>query len=194
MKAAEGEFRDFWMLMMFLTLTGVRIGEALGIGWGDYDPRVHRLMVARQWQRGRIEDTKTGEVQAIDTPKLLAGLMDAHRDLRPGTAFVFENQKRGLPYSYTYVNVAFRAAREAAKLDARWSIHSVRHLYGTQLMAFAPTEYVQRQMRHLTIATTEQYAGFRTHRHLDGLNAMARHTVQGVRGVRTRTLPLWIAT
>jgi integrase len=55
---------------LFLAVTGLRISEALGIKWLDFEGNV--LRVSRRIYEGEAGDTKTsGSARSLPTPKVL---------------------------------------------------------------------------------------------------------------------------
>jgi integrase len=63
---------------LFLTLarTGLRLGEALGLQWGDIDFKGGFIEVRRAWVNQQVTTTKSGKTRRVDaTPQLLTTLL-----------------------------------------------------------------------------------------------------------------------
>ncbi len=188
---AESIWPGFFEWMAFLVLTGLRLGEALGVAWTDIDMEDKRMLVARQWRgRGRMKDPKGGVAATIDIPDELVDILRRRREREPLTTYVFENRRRRQPFSHSYFARLMQWSVQRAGIIGRYSCHSLRHTYGTRLLACAPTEYTQSQMRHASIqVTVDSYGSYREHRNLPAINEMARRTVAKAWPAAASSLP-----
>jgi integrase len=130
---------DYAPLITLLTLTGLRIGEALGLRWGDVDLLGEKLNVRSNLNRdGTLGPPKTdaGKREVWLSPGLVEMLLrlkglDATDDeyLFAGTA--------GAPISYTnFRKRGFAPAVRAAGLEGNGlTVHSLRHAAASVLIA-----------------------------------------------------------
>ncbi len=142
-------------LFTFLAYTGLRIGEALGLCWGDVDFEAGVLRVHRQLSRHRVHarlKTEAAHREVILSPALLR-LLREQRLASPfdgAEDFVFANALgRGL--DYRTVGEVFRAAVKRAGLggEGRLSLHSLRHGFASLLIAKGlDVVFVSRQLGH----------------------------------------------
>jgi integrase len=161
--AAAGSYR---FMFEFLALTGVRIGEALGLCWADIDFAAGVLRVHRQLSRDRAHrplKTEAGRREVVLAPAI-AKLLRQHWLASPHKAaddFVFCNTLgRGL--DYRKVGEGFRQAVKRAGLSSegkRLSLHSLRHSFASLLIGKGlNVVFVSRQLGHanpnVTLSTT----------------------------------------
>jgi len=137
--------RDLFELLVVLRHTGVRIGEALGLQWGDLvleanPPRVtisRTLLPAREGVPSHVGPTKSGKVLRIaladEVVDMLADRRERTRRKRKAD-FVFATDPAGRPMSAAN---ARRRLREATKdTDLAWvHPHSLRHTLATEAAA-----------------------------------------------------------
>jgi integrase len=172
--------RSYRPLAELLIATGMRIGEALGLCWRDVDLDARRIRVLRAAKRGGPGSTKGDRARAVDIgPRLQSVLRDVRDyqalwlDLGPDT-LVFARRSGGAPgRSLVSSGMHKRALARAGLRDLR--LHDLRHTAAaTWLAAGLPLIYVQRQLGHASLSTTESiYA------HLeDGLFAGAPAAVE----------------
>jgi integrase len=127
---------DYTPLLRTAIYTGLRLGELLGLQWGDVELDQSVLHVRRQW-------TLTGE---LTPPKTRNGIRrvpltpDLVRDLRKHKLaskfskdddFVFAS-KTGKPLAHRNAQVrGFEAARDKAGLPETLTFHSMRHAFAS---------------------------------------------------------------
>ena len=151
---------------LFLTLarTGMRLGEALGLQWGDLDFHGNFIEIRRALVEGRLTTTKTGKTRRVDgSPQLMATLKSLklrrkEQALRQGWGkvpeWIFINQD-GKPIDQGNLRgrVHYKAC-ENAKLR-RIRIHDIRHSYATiRIAAGHNIADVSRQLGHASIKIT----------------------------------------
>ena len=66
LEAARAHFPDYFALFLCAIHTGMRSGELAGLQWADVDFTGKFLTVRRNYTRGRIEKTKTGQIRRVD--------------------------------------------------------------------------------------------------------------------------------
>jgi integrase len=162
--------------------TGLRSAELRALVWEDLDlDDRKRIKVSRQidtYDRGdrvAIKDRSLTDWRYVPLTDRLVSALTAHRDrmasrglARPGH-FVFgglDHVKHGA------LDDAFRVGVEAARIkrepDKRLSLHSLRHGYGSLLLAHGnPLSAVSAWLGHRRLSTTERWYTHRIHTLLD---------------------------
>jgi integrase len=156
---------DYHAMMRFALLTGVRLGNVVGLTWQqiDWDARTIIFRVKSKKPGGEIHYIPiTPAVAAIlslergrDRERVFTYVCDRNRhDPRRGIV-----QRKGVRYPFTHDGwrKAWKAALEAAGItDFRF--HDLRHTAGTRaLHAHRNLKTVQRMLGHKNIATTLRY-------------------------------------
>ena len=125
------------ILRALLGTAGLRIGEALGLKWGDVDQNTGRLQVKRalQRQRGRglvFVETKTPRSRRLIHLSSIA--VEAIREQRGHATgeLVFPNRSGG-PQESSSVTAALRVALKRAGLPGI-RVHDLRHTTATVLL------------------------------------------------------------
>ena len=135
-----------------LMLTGCRKGEVLALRWTGVDLDAGEL---------RLPDAKSGP-RAVQLPppavRLLEGL-----PRRAGSPWVFPGRAADGLCSESALDNAWRAVREAAKLeDVR--IHDLRHSFASRALALGETlPVIGKLLGHSDIETTARYAHLAQH-------------------------------
>jgi integrase len=139
-------------------LTGLRVGEILGLRWSDVDFDLAQLRVSQRCYRGEMDSPKTRASQR--TLPLSPECVQALKRLRAASppeqkdALVFRTSK-GTPYGDT--NILHRHLKPAGqKIDAPWlSWHTFRRTHATLLqLAGGSLKDAQAQLGHSRLSTT----------------------------------------
>lgn len=156
--AAEQDFPELYPLVLFLSYTGCRKGEALACetGWIDLDTDTLRIEPNEDWQ------PKDGEPREVPIePELRPVLARARAS---GCRYVFPPTRKsgGEPrerYAF-FPKKLFKEAVEAAGLVG--SPHKLRHTYASIFLAAGGTMFaLSKILGHASIRTTERcYAHF----------------------------------
>jgi integrase len=137
-------------VIRFLTLTGFRLGEALGLQWSAIDDASGFVY---------LSDTKTGASTrplGAAARALLAGLPRVH-----GNAHVFAGRRRGAHLAT--VRRLWLAVRHAAKLEGL-RLHDLRHGHASAAADAGQSLYViGKLLGHRQPATTARYAHLADH-------------------------------
>jgi integrase len=160
-------------LAEFLIGTGVRISEALGLRWSDLDLDAGVVRIARQ--RSRANDgtvpTKGRRFRSVQVGPQLATRMRALRDERAGEdggwVFLCPPALRG---QYSKRTEPVPPSRKTAwdwhvatlqDAGLRYMpLHALRHTAATAWLGTGhPLIFVQRQLGHRSITTTEEHYG-----------------------------------
>lgn len=135
-----------YLLFLLMSRTGLRIGEALTLEWGDIDLERREARVSRGSDSGT---TKSGKARIVDiSAYLTAQLRECYlRQGRP-TGRIFSIGPGA-------ARKAFKGILKAAGLPSHHSPHHLRHTYASLLLqAGEPATYVQRQLGHASIGLT----------------------------------------
>jgi integrase len=154
---------DFWYAFLLCGLrTGMRLGELLGLEWGDIDWRARTITVTRNFTHGNLTTPKNGKGRTVDLEtELAARLRLLRRQLRaefllygmslPDPIFP---SKEGERLDAANVRRAFRSICDKADLRRR-SPHDMRHTFASQLLNLgAPITEVSQQLGHSSVAIT----------------------------------------
>jgi integrase len=127
-------------LFLLSARTGMRIGEALAIKWGDIDYNSRFIEVERSIVRGEISTPKNGKSRRVDMSRQLAAALKDHEleSKKKGLAlglgeipeFVFTNEKGRVVDKDNWRRRVFSKALTKAKLR-KIRIHDLRHTYAT---------------------------------------------------------------
>jgi integrase len=77
--AVQAHFPEHYSLLLVLARTGMRIGEALALRWGDIDFASRFIDVKRSLVRGRISTPKNGKGRPVDMSLQLTEAFKAHQ-------------------------------------------------------------------------------------------------------------------
>jgi integrase len=157
-------------LFSLLAYSGLRIGEALALQPEDVSLgglHVRRTLAPAQREgvslEARLGTPKAGETRTVAIGAHLAGVLRDHiaaereRLFKAGRSFVWLfSTREGAPLDETRVRKAFKTAIRAAGLpESRFTVHSCRHSYASQMLAKgAPLTWVSRQLGHAQVTTT----------------------------------------
>jgi integrase len=145
-------------LFRVLAYTGLRIGEALALQWGDADLPNRRLIVQRAVS-GTVEGpTKGWQVRYVP---LADPAHDALERLRAREEFIQREDyvfcsRLGGRLDASAVRRRYHAARQAAGLR-HVKLHGLRHGAGSLVARHTDAVFVQHFLGHAKLATTERY-------------------------------------
>ncbi len=136
-------------LVLFLAVTGLRISEAIGIKWSDFDGNV--LRVSRRIYEGRAGETKTSKsVRSLPIPEALVIRM---RKLGEGQWVFRSRVGTTINPGNALKRYIHSASRELGFRLGGW--HDFRHTMATQsMMSGAPTKVVSEILGHSDVQTT----------------------------------------
>jgi len=140
----QEHYSEHYPLFMLLARTGMRIGEALALQWGDIDFEGRFINVNKSLVRGRISTPKSGKSRRVDMSLQLADTLKRHRHnmKKKGLALglgdipdlVFTDRKGGPIDVNNWRRRVFKKALERAGLR-EIRIHDLRHTYATLRIA-----------------------------------------------------------
>jgi integrase len=174
---ARADSPDLYPVFYALAMTGLRLGEALGLKWEDVDADGGLLRVERQvHEDGRVTPPKTTKSRrTVGVPGGLLTVLAQHRaerrvaDLktlgRPSVWVAFPWPDRGPDPKKAHaarVMLRYRMTRilRTAGLSESLSPHAFRHTFATLLLARGESpKYVQEQLGHESIQMTVDLYG-----------------------------------
>ncbi len=175
--AAIGEKHARYRPMFFtMSRTGLRIGEAIALQWGDLDLEAKEIRVERAISNTGVIDTpKSGHGRTVDMALAVRDVVRNHH-ARLAEAWLKRKLKRDeqgneipkgemppwvfpseawKPQDHANVAKVFRRALKHAGLPTHYSPHSLRHTYASLLLADGVSPaYVQEQLGHASIELT----------------------------------------
>ena len=185
-------------LVLFLAITGPRIGEALGLRWGrlnltgelvSYDGEVapsRSALIVENYVEGEYGTVKRAASNRIlPLPRLLLEALTAHRDSARPTAPddpVFAG-RGAAPLSADAALVRIKKAAAGLGLPRAWSWHWLRHT-ATSLADQVGMSPVERQkgLGHSSAAMTMHYSHADVERMREGLERVAERMRRGKAG------------
>jgi integrase len=162
--AVDEHFKGHYPLFLTLARTGCRLGEALGLKWGDIDFNGCFIEIRRALVDGKVTTPKTGKARRVNaTPQLLSVLGELQKRRKEDTLangwgvvpeWVFVNaEAKPLDAGNVRGRVHYKAC-EKAKLR-RIRIHDIRHSYATiRINAGHNIADVSKQLGHKSIKIT----------------------------------------
>ena len=169
LKTVETEFPKHYPMLLTLARTGMRLGEALALQWGDIDFHGRFIKVQRGFSRGKIETPKNGKSRRVDMSRQLTECLSNLREQRkieslmnglaeiPEWVFITD---AGKPFIANHWRIdVFGKALERAKLR-KIRIHDLRHTYASLLIqAGESLAYIRDQLGHHSIKVTVDIYG-----------------------------------
>jgi len=166
--AAEGE----WRTMILVALrTGMRMGELLGLPWGDVDLAAGRINVRRSYVKGHLGLPKSGKSREIPLGDDVIEALRAHRHERGPLVFC---DAAGNHLTAGLLGWPLKRALKRAGLPViGW--HVLRHTFATHLaMRGVPLKVIQELLGHSSIVTTMIYAHLTPHVARDAVRVLDR--------------------
>ena len=160
----QEHFPEHYTLFLLLARTGMRIGEALALQWGDIDFNSRFIEVRRSVVREKITTPKNGKSRRVDMSMQLMDALKIHRtgskkrglELGLGELpeYIFINQNGGMLYKDNWRRRVFKKALEKAELRTV-RIHDMRHTYATLRISKGDNiADVSKQLGHYSIKLT----------------------------------------
>jgi len=168
-------FRSHYPLLLLLARTGLRVGEAIALKWGDVDWRGGFIEVQRAYVRGQLTTPKNHKARRVDLSQQLKGtLEELYRDrferivaidaeaqaaleadrAAALEAWIFPDTAGGLMDADNFRHRVFMPLLKAAELR-HIRIHDLRHTYASLLIeAGKELQYIQQQLGHHSAAFT----------------------------------------
>lgn len=164
LRTSQEHFPAFYPFISLLVRTGMRMGEAIGLQWGDLDFQSHFITVQRTLSHGKLTTPKSGKSRRVD---MSSQLTETFR------ALSVERKKETLQHGWGEVppwvfisneqnpidqaNFHSRVWRKLlAKAGLRYiRVHDLRHTFASLLIQNGESlAYVKDQMGHHSITIT----------------------------------------
>jgi integrase len=161
-----GEDWSAWEVALYATaaMTGMRMGELLGLQWGDVDWTAQKIRIRRAWVSNEMGAPKSR--RSSRAVPMVGAVVAALDQLSKATHYgaddelVFGNVHTGLPPARSTVNNRLQARLSKAGVR-RIRFHDLRHTYGTLMAASGvPMRTLQELMGHRNLETTLIYADY----------------------------------
>lgn len=169
LSVAEQDFPEWFPWLLCALRTGMRIGELIGLEWGDIDWRrpSPSILVQRAIVYGKITTPKNHQRRKIDLSDRLRRtlgflrqrqIVAALKDGTPRPTRVFVNAAGNALDPSNVRKVLHRILDKAGLRHRR--IHDLRHTFASLLIQQGePLAYVQKQMGHASIQITVDVYG-----------------------------------
>jgi integrase len=163
--ALLAEVPRLYPLFFTMARTGLRIGEALALQWGDLDFAGREIRVERAVSNAGVLGTpKSGHGRTVDMSTSARDVLQRHQAklaqawLKHGGGrmppWVFPSDV-WTPMDHANVAKAFKRVLTAAGLPPHHSPHSLRHTFASLLLQQGESiQYVQRMLGHASITLT----------------------------------------
>jgi integrase len=150
---AQREFPEHHTLILLLARTGMRVGEALALKWGDLDFQARSIHVKRGLARGKISTPKSGKSRRVDMSlQLKEALLDHQYKLR--SEYLFTNSKGGFIDLNNWRRRVFWKVLAKAGMR-RVTIKDLRHTYATLRVSKGDNiQDVSNQLGHHSVKLT----------------------------------------
>jgi integrase/recombinase XerD len=145
---------------------GLRAAETARLKIADIDSR-----------RGviRVEQGKGGKDRYVMLSLQLLGILRAYYGLAHPRIWLFPGRDANRPLDPQTLNVACKIAREAAGLDKRVTVHTLRHSFATHLLENGTDiRIIQVLLGHNNLTTTARYAQVATSTIADTISPLDR--------------------
>jgi integrase len=167
--AFKKHYPRHYPMALTLARTGMRLGEVIGLQWGDIDFNGRFINIQRGLSRSKIETPKNGKPRRVDMSlQLTETLMELRQQIRietvkkgwgqlPEWVFISEDGTH-LDGSHWRSRI-FNKALERSGLR-RVNVHSLRHAYASMLIqAGESLAYIRDQLGHHSIKVTVDIYG-----------------------------------
>ena len=154
-------FTNHYPIILTLARTGMRVGEACGLQWGDIDFDGRFINIQRSYSHGHIETPKNGKPRRVDMSMQLTEVLWRlkRRRINDIIKWLFPNEAGNPIDSHNWRKRVFDKALQKAGLR-RIRIHDLRHTYASLLIqAGESLAYVQNQLGHHSIKLTVDVYG-----------------------------------
>jgi integrase/recombinase XerD len=128
---------------------GLRASETVGLRVGDVDSR--RMVI-------RVEAGKGGKDRYVMLSAQLLGILRIYWRLARPRHWLFPGREETKPIDVQVLYAACRSASEAAGLDKRVTVHTLRHSFATHLLeSGTDIHIIQVLLGHNNLSTTARY-------------------------------------
>jgi integrase len=146
--------------------TGMRLGELLGLKWGDIDFFGKFIHVRRSFKLGRFSTPKNGKTRRVDMSDMLIAGLKALRTQAKKQALLAGGERADLLFHRDGIPIAQNSVRNTfkqilAKAELRQiRFHDIRHTFASLLLSQGESPaYVKDQLGHHSIKMTVDVYG-----------------------------------
>jgi integrase len=159
--------RAYFEFFLCAFRTGMRLGELLGLKWGDIDWNHKFIRVERSYKRGEYNKTKTGRSRRVDmSDQLITVLRQLLTERKkealkeglgePVKCIFHRNHK---PMEQNHVRIVYKWVLAKAGIR-EMRFHDTRHTFASLLLTNGVTPvYVKEQLGHSSIQMTVDVYG-----------------------------------
>jgi integrase len=182
LSTCQEECLAFYPFFLTAFRTGMRLGELLGLHWGDIDWNSRFIKVRRSYKRGHTGPTKNGKERRVDMSNQLMSemkrlyLVHKEKALSEGKIadendLVFSQNNKQIEQN-DIRRVFNRILRRAGIRHMR--VHDIRHTYASLLLSNGYSlMYVKEQMGHHSIqVTVDTYGHLIPNGNRDAVNSL----------------------
>lgn len=140
LETVRHHYSEHYTMILLLARTGMRVGEAIGLHWGDVDFNGRFIEVRQSVVRDRLTTPKNKKSRRVDMSKQLVQALRVHmtESKKKGLAiglgdlpeFVFTNHRGNFVDKNHWRKRVFYKMLEKAGIRKVW-IHDIRHTYAT---------------------------------------------------------------
>lgn len=136
-------------LLMTSYSAGLRVSELVNLKVKDIDST--RMTIHVRCGKGKKD-------RMVALSKTLVEVLRSYYKAYKPAVYLFEGHHKGMPYSTRAAQEVLQAAKRAAGISKKGSIHSLRHAYATHLLeAGTDVRYIQELLGHKSLNTTMLY-------------------------------------
>lgn len=137
------------LILMLIYGSGLRISESINLQWQDIDFEQHKI---------HIKAAKGKKDRIVMLPYTLIQTLHNYKQMYQTTAYVFEGQIKGQPYSAESIRSIMNRAKKAAGIQQRATVHTLRHCFATHMLnSGTDIRFIQKVLGHQSIKTTTIY-------------------------------------
>ncbi|MDM8536581.1 site-specific integrase [Desulfobacterales bacterium HSG17] len=165
----KDNYPEHYPFALTLARTGMRLGEAMALKWGDVDFNGRFIRIERALTKDGVDTPKSGKSRRVDMSKQLTmtlkqlktdrKLVTLKNGWKSLPEYVFINREGQMLDKNNWRNRVFNKALEKAKLR-KVRIHDIRHTYASLLIqANESLAYIRDQLGHHSIKVTVDIYG-----------------------------------
>ena len=190
----QERFRAAYPFVSLLARTGLRLGEAIALQWGDLDFHSRFIEVRHTWSGGKLTSSKSGKTRRVDMSRQLTDTLKAlllerkketlRKDWGEMPEWVFSSETGTPLRPQNFRDRIWRKLLTATGLRYI-RIHDLRHTFASLLVQNGKSlAYVKEQLGHHSIRITVD-----TYGHLvPGGNKAAVDRLDGLENTTIRNL------
>jgi integrase len=168
LEACDKHYPEYFPFFLLLFRTGLRLGEALPLEWGDVDFHGRFIVISKSFRRHKVENTKTNKTRRVDMSNQLVEVLQKLYTRRKREALemgrgiqvieiVFHREGKMIEQDHIR-KIYNRILKKAGLHHIR--VHNTRHTFSSLLLTDGVTPvYVKEQLGHSSIQMTVDIYG-----------------------------------